>query len=51
MKCAWSKLSSHTFRLPENLQSETIPRCLKAAASGPTLGNAARRASGATSAI
>src|SRR5215467_7792718 len=43
MVCARAARPSHTFRLPTNRQSETIPRGRKAAVSGPTtLGGAAR---------
>src|SRR5579859_1710104 len=50
MLCARAEWPSYTFRLPTNRQSETIPRCHKAAVNGPTtLGDTARRAPGTAS--
>src|SRR5258707_4386745 len=47
MLCARAEWPSYTFRLPMNRQSETIPRCHKAAVNGPTtVGDTARRHQG-----
>src|SRR6266403_2529915 len=51
MLCARADWPSYTFRLPANRQSETIPRCHKAAVTGQQQSGTPRAAPGATSTI